>query len=301
MIEMIDKGFWTIPVSGVRHGMERYGVPRGGPMDQCRCALANRLVGNDDAAGALEAVMVFPSLRFLDDRAFAAVGGQCALRLVRDGQAIELPTGETVLARAGDVLHGAPMGSGFRGYLAISGGIEMPALRPRALAPGDRLALGHTALPTIRRIARSPFAPLCGEVAVLRVVEGVHAERFSTAGLANFYSDTYCCTADGDRMGIRLSGQAVTFRPGLDGNILSEGMMPGDIQVTSDGQPILMMADCQSVGGYAKIAHVIAADLPVAAQLRPGAVVRFREVSVPEAQAAWRKLWYQMEQCLEDC
>ena len=115
MIKIMDKGFWTIPVSGTRHGMERYGVPRGVPMDQCHCVLANRLVGNDDDAAALEAVMVLPSVQFLDDRAFAVMGGQCDLRLVRDGRTVTVPLGETVLARAGDELRGGPLKSGFRG------------------------------------------------------------------------------------------------------------------------------------------------------------------------------------------
>lgn len=294
----MDKGFWTIPVSGARHGMERYGVPRGGPMDQCRCVLANRLVGNDDGAAALEAVMVLPSLRFLDDRAFAVVGGRCDLRLIRDGRTVPVPLGQTVLARAGDELRGGPMGSGFRGYLAVSGGIRTVSLRPRAVEAGERLALHPAARPVLRRMAWDPLPAPGGEAAVLRVTEGVHGARFSREGLAAFYGGPYRCTADSDRMGLRLSGPAVAFRLGSDGNILSEGMMPGDIQVASDGQPILMMADCQTVGGYAKIAHVIAADLPAAAQLRPGAAVRFRQVTMPEAQAAWRKLWYQMERCL---
>lgn len=189
-------------------------------------------------------------------------------------------------------------GIGFRGYLAVSGGIRTASLRPRAVEAGERLALHPAAPPALRRMAWDPLPAPGGEAAVLRVTEGVHGARFSPEGLAAFYGGLYRCTADSDRMGLRLSGTAVAFCPGLDGNILSEGMMPGDVQVASDGQPILMTADCQTVGGYAKIAHVIAADLPAAAQLRPGAAVRFRQVTIPEAQAAWRKLWYQMERCL---
>ena len=297
MIEIIDKGFWTIPVSGTRHGMERFGVPRGGPMDLCRCVLANRLAGNSDDAWALEAVMVFPSVRFLDDRAFAVVSGDCELQLKRGGQTLTIPLGEMIWARAGDELRGSPLKNGFRGYLAVSGGLAVSTARPQPLRPGACLPLGSSEPPAFRRLIRDP-SPLPGGEPELRVLEGVHAERFSPEGLATFYHSPYVCTSQSDRMGLRLSGAPIAFCPGADGNILSEGMMPGDIQVASDGQPILMMADCQTVGGYAKIAHVIGADLPTAAQLRPGTKVRFREVIMPEAQAAWRKLWRQMELCL---
>ena len=101
-------------------------------------------------------------------------------------------------------------------------------------------------------------------------------------------------------MGIRFEGNAISFAPEKDGNIISEGMMPGDIQVASDGKPILMMEDCQTVGGYAKIAHLTSADLPVAAQLRPGDHVRFRFVSVEEAQKAFRKMIRELNTAIED-
>ena len=97
-------------------------------------------------------------------------------------------------------------------------------------------------------------------------------------------------------MGIRFSGPAISFAEGYDGNILSEGTMMGDIQVPTSGQPILLMAGCQTSGGYVKIAHVIMADLPVAAQLKPGDRVRFREVSVFEAQAILHRLIRELDE-----
>ena len=101
-------------------------------------------------------------------------------------------------------------------------------------------------------------------------------------------------------MGIRLSGEAVSFASGHDGNILSEGILMGDIQIPSSGQPILLMADCQTVGGYAKIAHVITADLPVAAQLRPGSKIRFRRVDVYEAQALLHRKVREIRECIRE-
>ena len=298
MIEILEKGFLLLPVSGARHGLERCGVPGGGPMDRCRYILANRLAGNGDDAPALEAAMALPGIRFSDDRAFAIVGGRCEAALVRAGRRIPVPVGETVRALAGDELSGGPLQTGCRAYLAISGGLRLGAIRPRPLLPGDRLALGPCPDAARRRLREAP-APMPEGEAVLRVVEGVHAGQFSAEGLASFYGGRYTYTPQSDRMGIRLAGEAVSFRPGSDGNIISEAMMPGDIQITTAGQPIIMMADCQTVGGYAKIAHVISADLPAAAQLRPGARIRFKQVLLPEAQAAWRGLWYRMERCLE--
>ena len=99
-------------------------------------------------------------------------------------------------------------------------------------------------------------------------------------------------------MGIRFEGPAVEFGPGRDGNIISEGVLPGDIQITSAGLPILMMADCQTVGGYAKIAHVITADLPAAAQLRPGSRVLFKAVPVREAQELLRAQRREADSCI---
>lgn len=294
VIELLEKGLLTLAVSASRHGLERFGVPRGGPMDICRSTLANRLVGNPDGSGVLEMTMLPPRVRFLDHRLFAVVGGIEDIRLLRGGQERRLAPGDAAEAQPGDELAMGPVRTGLRAYLAVSGGILPPELRPRPLPAGARLSLGTAAEPVCRGLLRMP--PSLPESAVLlRVTEGVQRDFFSQESLTAFYGGAYRCTAQCDRMGLRLSGCAVPFAPGRDGNIISEGMMPGDIQITSAGQPILMMADCQTVGGYAKIAHVIQADLPAAAQLRPGSVVRFRRVSVQEAQFVWRRLWAEMD------
>jgi len=297
VIEIVEKGFLTLPVSGLRHGRERFGVPRGGPMDACRSILANRLVGNSDGAGTLEMTMLPPRVRFLDGRRFAVVGGIEKLCLLRGGMEQQFPQGTAVEALAGDELVLGPVSTGLRAYLAVSGGILWPELRPKPLPAGVRLPLGPAeAVAEPGVLHMPPSLPECP--VLLRVTEGVQRGFFGQDAMSAFYGAAFRCTAQCDRMGLRLSGAAVPFAPGRDGNIISEGMMPGDIQITSGGQPILMMADCQTVGGYAKIAHVIQADLPGAAQLRPGGAVRFRLVSVREAQAAWRQLWAEMDRAV---
>lgn len=296
MIEILEKGLLTLPVSSARHHLERYGVPRTGPLDTCRYTLANRLVGNPDDAWALEASMLVPGVLFHEAHIFAVVGGECGLFLEREGRRIPVPVGKAAAAQAGDKLTGGSLRRGFRAYLAVAGGLQSPSRAP--VSAGDRLPVGPAASGPLRAIVEEPLA-LPGQDAVLRVVEGVHAGHFSREGLAAFYGGPYVYTPQSDRMGVRFAGDAVGFAPGRDGNIISEGTLPGDIQVPASGQPLLMLEACQTVGGYAKIAHVIAADLPVAAQLVPGAQARFRMVTVPEAQAAWRRLWYQMGRCLD--
>ena len=300
MVEILKKGLLTVPVTSEYHKLGRLGVPGGGPMDICSCILANWLVGNADNAHVLEATMVLPDLRFQEGRAFAVVGGRCAPVLERAGSRLRIPMNQTIFAQAGDILTGGPLQAGLRVYISISGGFLRADRRPAPLSSGDVLPTGEPGIPKKQYIRRLPCR-IPGEQAVLRVTEGVHAHQFHPDAHALFYHSLYTYLPQSDRMGIRFSGDIITFLEPYDGNILSEGVIPGDIQVTADGQPILMMVDCQTIGGYAKIGHVISADLPIAAQLRPGAQVRFRPVLLPEAQAAWRKMQYLMSSCLSPC
>ena len=297
MIEITKKGFLTIPVSTKRHFMECFGVSTGGPMDFSRCLLANRLAGNPDDACVLEAAFFLPGLRFTDCRAVAVVGGVEALTFLHNGQKQSLPANRTLFTEPGDELLSCPITGGMRAYLAISGGIRLDTVRPKPVADGDRLALAPGKLPATGRL-KKVLPPVPTGKAVLRVISGVQSEQFSSKGMETFYEKEYCYTPQSDRMGIRFSGPVISFAEGCDGNILSEGTVMGDIQMPPSGQPILLMADCQTSGGYAKIAHVITADLPVAAQLRPGDRVRFREVSVFEAQARLHRLNRELEECI---
>lgn len=299
MVEVLQKGLMTLPVSSARHKLERYGVPTGGPMDICSCTLSNRLVGNMDTDHVLEATMILPNLRFMDNRALAIVGGSCEPVLMREGRKLPVPVNQTVFVQAGDVLIGGPLQTGFRSYLSVSGGFLCSDQRQSPLNSGDFLPLGESTSSLFYPSIVRNFCSMPNKEAVLRVTDGVHANQFTRASLALFHSESYTYTPQSDRMGIRFSGKALEFLSEYDGNILSEGVIPGDIQVTSAGLPILMMSECQTVGGYAKIAHVISADLPIAAQLRPGTQVRFVPITLPEAQAAWRKLQYHMDTSLE--
>ena len=297
MIEITNAGFFTLPVTSKRHFLESVGMPTGGPMDRVSAVLANRLVGNADDAALLEAAFVLPGIIFSVPTAVAVVGGADSVKLIRNGTEKSLPCGETVFTEAGDELVSAPVRRGMRAYIAFSGGLELNSVRPKPVKKGDRLNILKACPASPKKLINHPL-PCPEGKAVLRVIEGVQSEHFSREGIETFYKSEYTYTPQSDRMGIRLSGPAVGFNEGRDGNIISEGMLPGDIQIPPNGQPIIMMADCQTAGGYAKIAHVIAADLPVAAQLRPGDKLEFRRVLVPDAHIAMRRLALSMDNSL---
>lgn len=290
-----DGGLFTTVQDAGRPGWQRYGVPVSGAADRRSYALANLLVGNAEGEAALECTLVGPRLRFLGPTAVAVCGGDLAPRL--NGEM--LPLCRCVEVRAGDELSFGPCRSGCRAYVAFAGGLDaMPVMGSRStytraafggvegrpLRAGDRLGFR---LPYVRPAApeeRSAEPEAYPAEALLRVVLGPQQDRFSPEGIETFLSSPYAVTAEWDRMGCRLCGPAIRHR--TDANILSDGIPPGAVQVPDSGQPIVMLADRQTLGGYAKIAAVISADLPLAAQAKAGDVLRFRAVSPEEAREA---------------
>jgi antagonist of KipI len=197
---------------------------------------------------------------------------------------------------------------GLRAYIALRGGFSLPfvmgsrstfmrggfgGLNGRALAAGDRLAFrlsdaapaSGAACPD--RTAPAAALPSFNSELILRVVPGHECGRFSEEGLRRFYGEAYALSPKSDRMGCRLEGPAIGHRSGAD--IVSSGVQTGTVQVPGDGQPIVLMADRQTTGGYTRIAQVIKADLPLLGQARPGARVRFIKASVDEAIEALKR------------
>ena len=238
-------------------------------------------------------------LRFEDKRVVAWCGGAFAVRIGEQN----LPPGHAGLIGAGEELVMAAPNQGSRAWLAISGGIEVPLVlgsrstdlrgnfgghEGRTLRDGDALPLGkhgglETAAPWISDwSAPAPWAATANRDRFLRVVRSASWDRFTPAAQTSLVTASFTVTSDSDRMGARLDG------PKLDrnevGDLLSEAVAPGTLQVPPSGQPILLLGDCQTIGGYPKIAHVITVDLPIAAQLWPGDHVRFHEVALAEAQ-----------------
>lgn len=298
MMEILQPGLLTTVQDGGRRGFQQYGVPVCGAMDWLALAQANVLVGNPEDEAALELTGLGPTLRFHQENCFALTGGTLSATL--DECPVEM--GRAYYAPAGAVLRLGAVTQGFRAYLAVAGGLELPMIlgsrstclaagfggyHGRSLQKGDWLGFRAPqrwlpGLP-VRRLEQT----LPEDDSPLGVILGPQADAFTPLALQRFFSEEYRVTAQCDRMGARLTGPILPLKEGQTPNILSDGVAMGSIQVPN-GQPILMLADRQTTGGYVKLGTVIAAHLPRAAQKKPGDPVRFRQVSVEEAQALLR-------------
>jgi antagonist of KipI len=292
MIRVLDPGPQTTVQDGGRRGQLRYGIPPSGPVDARSFTLANRLVGNPDAAAGLEFTLMGPRLRAESPCTMAVTGAEAPIT-INDAPAAAWTT---LSLRAGDVLKIGAVQAGVRGYVAIAGGVDVPpvlgsratylrgrlgGLEGRALRRDDLLRVGAGG--TVRgRTVPAGVIPNWRAEPVLRVVLGPQADRFTDAGLAAFLGGVYEVLPQSDRMGVRLSGPRIAHARGHD--IISDGIALGAVQVPGDGQPIVLLVDRQSTGGYTKIATVCSFDIPRIGQAKPGQRVRFAAVDVAEAQ-----------------
>jgi antagonist of KipI len=290
-----------------RVGFRQGGVSVGGALDPHALRVANAMVGNDDQAAGVEVTFGKMRLRFEDQRIVSWCGGDFAVRINDD----DLPPGHAGSVAKGDELLMTAPSAGSRAWLAISGGIDVPVvlgsrstdlrgnfggLQGRALRDGDVIPLGNSDLKIEaswkdRRIsdwsAPAPWASTADGDRLLRIVRGAHWNEFTDNAQRSFITTPFLVTPESDRMGARLDGPELNRIDPAD--LLSEAVASGTLQVPPNGRPILLLGDCQTIGGYPKIAHVITVDLPIAAQLWPGDSVRFRELSLAEAQNLWRE------------
>lgn len=283
-----------------RPGLGRYGISPGGAADRASLIAANRAVGNPDGAATLEITLLGPTLRAERSVRIALAGADPGATVngfpLVLGQPLDLRQGDTI---SFDLAQGSEVG--VRTYLAVAGGIDVPivmgsratdltagtgGLEGRALHAGVRLRVGDDALETAPEATASTHILPRGSDIIIRVVRGPQAERFDGSAWTTFLHDGFTVSSQSNRMGVRLDGPSIMPIDGAD--LISEGMVTGAIQVTNGGQPIVMLPARATFGGYAKIATVITSDLDMLGQLRPGATVRFREVSVGEATAAAR-------------
>jgi len=286
-----DRGRWRY---------QALGVPVAGPMDSYSHRLANALVGNEDELATLEVTLTGPALEFTDDRHVAVTGAEFEMTV--DGRRVTPNT--AIRVRAGERLDFGRRIRGARGYIAISGGIDTPrvlgsrathvpsamgGVDGRALKAGDELPLGppkggHYRSGAGGRDFGSVRLQADQTPTVLRVLAGPQLDRFSARALDALQSAPYRIDTDSNRMGYRLSGPRLAHASGAD--IISDAAPLGVLQVPASGQPILLMADRQTTGGYAKIATVISADISLAGQLAPGDEIRFAACSPADALAA---------------
>jgi biotin-dependent carboxylase-like uncharacterized protein len=299
VIRVVDPG--PLPLTSVqdlgRAGQLRYGIPPSGPMHRDAFVLANRLVGNPDGAAGLECALVGPRFE---------AGVACAVAVTGAEMAVSV-NGEprrrwaTIHLRPGDQVKLGPAKTGVRAYVAFSGGIDVPVvlgsratyvrgrlggLEGRALARGDVLRLFEAPLPPRRQVVAPPEIESAAET-TLRVVLGPEDDRFTDGGVATFLGQPYEMLQQSDRMGARFDGPRIAHARGHD--IVSNGIALGSVQVPGDGQPIVLLVDRQSAGGYTKIATVCSFDIARLAQVKPGRHVRFTAVSVAEAHRLGRE------------
>ena len=307
VLHVVEPGFQTTVQDLGRAGLGDQGISPAGAMDPLALRLGNLVVGNPPDAAALEMTLVGPTLRFEADAVVALAGAPFAATLTPGGQGaqgVPLPAWQAVRVQAGDTLAVGAATAGARAYLCLAGGLDVPTLHGsrathllaglgglagRALRAGDRLHVNQPAQPLdglvgrrLRRAARPGYT----HAATVRVVLGPQAARFTEAALADFLGGPYTVQPDSNRMGVRLSGPPLAHTQGAD--LLSEGIALGAVQVPASGQPIILMVERQTTGGYTKIATVISADIGLVGQARPGARLRFRAVTVDEALAARR-------------
>ncbi len=299
-LEVVRPGLLTTVQDLGRFGYHKYGVPTSGAMDQAAYRTANLLVDNEEGAAALEVTGEGPALRARADLTVAIVGAE--MEPLVNGRPVE--SDAAIDIRSGQLLELGRARRGLRAYLAVAGGIDVPPMlgsrstclpaafggfHGRALREGDLLPVGQAGtrrLPVAGRRLPPGWWDAVGDVLTLRVILGPQDDQFTGEGIQAFLAGTYRVMPEMDRMGVRLQGPPIAHRAGAD--IISDSTPLGAVQVPADGQPIILLADRQTTGGYTKIAVVIGEDAYRLAQAMPGQAVRFCRISMPEARDARR-------------
>ena len=286
MIHVVAPGLQTSVQDLGRRGFAHLGVGASGAMDDVALRLANALVGNNDNAAALEITLRGPTLRFDAPALVAFTGGE-----------IEAPMWRPHFIEADTVLDVGALRSGCRTYLAIAGGLRTQTLMDsrsvdvnggigRTLIADDTLAHA-TSAELHRRAAWSldpaPWFDERGDLPI-RLVRGAHFDHLDTASRNALFAREFRIDTQSNRVGYRLDG--VPLRVSTR-QLISEGVMPGTVQLPPGGAPIVLMREAPTTGGYPRIGHVAAVDLPRLAQRRPGQTVRFAEISAGDARTMY--------------
>ncbi len=302
-----EPGLFTTVQDEGRYGYQQFGVTPSGPMDARSFHIANLLVGNDLGEGTLEMTFQGPTMKFEEANIVAVTGAD--MKPTLNGKPV--PMYEAFAVEKDDVLKFQFAMNGSRGYVAFAGGLDIPLLMEskstlvskglggldgRKLQKDDRIGFTapKTELPHMesRKVSKPEFPD---KEVVLRVIRGPQDDCFSEEEIRKFFWHGFKITNEFDRMGCRLE-RSEPVKHLQDGNIISDGIACGSIQVPSNGQPIILLADRQSVGGYTKIGTVISVDLPKLAQAKPGMHVRFVDVSLELAQELYIRELEELEQ-----
>lgn len=292
-LKIINPGLFTTVQDLGRYGYESYGFTPAGVMDYESYYLANALLGNDYNCGVLELTLYGITFEVLHSTSMSSAGAEMELTINEE----PFDTGTAVDLVKGDIVKFGGVKKGARTYIAFSGGLDLPkelgsysthtrskmgGYKGRVLKAGDILPVkGKTVehnFPVITKVLT--------EDTEIRFIPGQQNDRFDSVNKRIFTESEYTFTKDSDRMGCRLEGPAVESAD--DDDILSEPTQFGSIQVPKNGQPIVLLADRQTAGGYKKIGTVAKVDLPKIAQKKPGEKITFSEVSVDEASQLYK-------------
>jgi antagonist of KipI len=299
LFHVVKPGFFTSVQDLGRTGFLRYGVPVSGAMDEFSLQLANMLVGNGFNDACLEITVTGPELEALRNTQIAICGGDLSPLVNNE----EVAMWQTNNVEKGDVVSFGKLRNGCRAYLSVKDGINVPlvlgsrstytrcqlgGVQGRQLKKDDilegfnsktsqnpRLALPCDLIPDFR-----------SEIHV-NVVLGPHLDKFTRKGVETFLSNPYVVTLEADRMGYRTEGPMIELK--AKGDVISDAILPGAVQVPSDGKPIIIMKDAQTTGGYAKIAVVVTSDIHVLGQAKPNDKVHFHEISLARAHDRLRE------------
>ena len=298
ILEILSPGIFTSIQDIGRYGYGRYGVAPSGALDSYALRIANLLVGNRPDQAGLEAMLLGPAIRVLADIVVAVTGGNLQPR--RNKQPIEM--WRSHILKKDDILSFDSPLSGFRAYVAVGGGINVPpvmgsrstnlssgfgGLQGRTLEKNDILSSENyfQDVKTETRAFNAAWIPVYPNNWSLRVIWGPQDDHFPDESRDSFLGASYKMSSDSDRTGIRLQGPVIRQKPDMQTSIISEGVISGSVQIPGDGKPIIILGETVT-GGYRKIATVISADLPLLGQIKPGDAVRFKAVSMAEARCA---------------
>ena len=297
-LEILSPGPLTTVQDRGRFGFGQYGVPPSGAVDSFSLRVGNLLVGNAESEASLEITMIGPKIIALTDVIIAVTGANLQPKV----NETPLEMWRSHLLKKGDLLSFKGPESGCRAYLTIGGGISVQSImgskstnlaaqfggfEGRPLKKGDIISSDSPAryLKAEGKSFDKKFIPSYAEDQLLRVISGPQDDHFSPKARERFLGAPFQVTPQSDRTGIRLAGPHIEAKQNLKESIISEGVVPGTIQIPGDAQPIIILGETVT-GGYRKVATVISADLPILGQLKPGDTVNFREVSTDEAYQA---------------
>lgn len=296
IFEVIKPGLSTSLQDLGRTGYQKYGVPASGAMDTFAHQTANLLAGNPEGEATLEIMLMGPKLKVLQDTVIAIGGADLSAMI--DGKYIQ-PWKSYHIYRGQILAFGKPV-NGTYAYLAVAGGFfaekvmgskstyapaNIGGIEGRVLQKGDRLSAEDVNITQTRagRYLNEAAMPNYDQQRPIHVIAGPDITAFSNETYEQFYQESYQITEQSNRMGYRLAGKALSHVDKAD--IISDAVLPGTIQVPANGQPIVLLSDRQTTGGYARIATMITTDIPLFVQKRIGSEVQFLSVSLEKAQA----------------